>query len=66
MNFHAGRLHFAGHRWHMAGRLLAAVLIAMAVIVGAPFLAIAGVLICGTMMLAMMWMMVAMVAKHRR
>lgn len=66
MNFHAARLHFADHRWHMVGCLFALVLIATAVIVGAPVLAIAGALICGTMMLAMGWMMVAMVAKHRR
>ena len=66
MNFHAVRPHFADHRWHMAGCLLAVVLIATAIVVGAPVLAIGGVLICGTMMVAMVWMMVAMAAKHRR
>ena len=66
MNLHAVRLHFADHPWHMAGCLLAAVLIATAVVIGAPVLAIGGGLICATMMIAMVWMMVAMAAKHRR
>jgi hypothetical protein len=66
MNFHTVRPYFGDHRWHMVGCLVAVVLIATAVIVGAPVLAIAGALICGTMMVAMVWMMVAMVAKHRR
>ena len=66
MNFQAARPYFADHRWHMAGCILAGVLIVAAVVIGAPVLAIAGALICGTMMVAMAWMMVAMVTKHRR
>jgi hypothetical protein len=38
----------------------------MAVIFGLPVLAVLGGLLCATMMIGMVWMMVAMGAKHHR
>ena len=65
MNFQAVRQHFSEHRLHMAGCMFAAMLVIVAIIFGAPVLAIFGALICGGMMLMMVWMMVGMVGKHR-
>jgi hypothetical protein len=65
MNVQAVRRHFAQHRLHIAGCLFAAVLVVAAVIFGAPALAILGALMCGGMMVMMVWMMVTMVGKHR-
>lgn len=64
MNFQAVRQHFAEHRLHMAGCLFAAVLVIAAVIFSAPVLAILGALMCGGMMVMMVWMMVGMAGKH--
>jgi hypothetical protein len=63
MNFQAIRQHFAGHRFHMFGCVLAAMLVIAAVVLGAPVLAILGALMCGAMMLMMVWMMVGMAGK---
>jgi hypothetical protein len=65
MNFQVVRQHFAGHRLHMLGCVFAAMLVTAAVVFGAPVLAILGALMCGGMMLMMVWMMVSMVGKHR-
>jgi hypothetical protein len=66
MNLHAIRQHFAGHRLHLVGCALAGILVVMAAVFGLPVLAVLGVLFCGAMMIGMVWMMVAMGAKHRR
>jgi hypothetical protein len=65
MNFQVVRQHFAEHRLHMAGCLFAVVLVMAAVILSAPVLAILGALMCGGMMVMMVWMMVSTVGKHR-
>jgi hypothetical protein len=66
MSFHAVRQHFAEHRLHLMGCMFAAMLVIAGVILGAPVLAIFGALICGGMMLMMVWMMVGMAGKVRR
>ena len=62
----AVRHHFADHRSHLLGCGVAAVLVVTAAILGFPVLAALGGLLCATMMIGMVWMMVAMGAKHRR
>jgi hypothetical protein len=66
MDFHAVRQHFSDHRLHMAGCAFAIVLVVAAVAFGAPVFALLGALVCGTMMVGMVWMMVGMATKHRR
>jgi hypothetical protein len=46
--------------------LLAVVLIVAAAVLDAPLLAVVGVLMCGTMMAMMVWMMAGMVRHTRR
>ncbi len=58
MNFQAIRQHFAEHRLHMVGCVFAAMLVIAAAVFGAPALAVLGALMCGGMMLMMVWMMV--------
>lgn len=65
MSFQAVRQHFAEHRLHMAGCMFAAMLVIAAAVLGAPILAILGALMCGGMMLMMVWMMVGMAGKRR-
>jgi hypothetical protein len=65
MKFQAVREHFAEHRFHMVGCLLAALLVIAALVIGAPVLAIVGALLCGGMMVMMVWMMVGMAGHHR-
>ena len=60
------RQHFANHRLHLAVCLLALAAIVSAGLMGAPMLAAIGVLMCGTMMAMMVWMMVGMVRHTRR
>jgi hypothetical protein len=55
--------HFSHHRSHLAACGIAALLIIIAIAFSVPVLAIAGVVICGTMMIAMVWMMVSMATK---
>jgi hypothetical protein len=62
----AVRHRFAGHPSHLLGCGVAIVLVAMAAILGLPVLAALGGLLCATMMIGMVWMMVAMGARHRR
>ena len=65
MNFQSVRQHFAEHRLHMAGCMFAAMLVISAIVFSAPALAILGALVCGGMMVMMVWMMVGMAGKHR-
>jgi hypothetical protein len=58
------RVHFAAHRSHMAVCALAGVLFITGIAVGTPVLVVLGALMCGAMMLGMVWMMVSM-ARHR-
>jgi hypothetical protein len=55
--------HFAQHRSHMWACGAAALLVIAAIVFSVPALAIVGAVICGSMMLAMVWMMVSM-ARH--
>jgi hypothetical protein len=60
------RHHFAGHPSHLLGCGGAIVLVVMAAVLGLPVLAVLGGLLCATMMIGMVWMMVAMGAKRHR
>jgi hypothetical protein len=62
----AVRHYFAGHPSHMLGCVVAMVLVVTAAVLGLPVLAVLGGLLCATMMIGMVWMMVAMGARHRR
>ena len=66
MNLQAVRQHFAEHRAHLAGCGFALVVVVVGAALGLPVLAAVGGLLCVTMMIGMVWMMVAMGAKHRR
>jgi hypothetical protein len=66
MNFEAIRQHFSHHRLHIAGCGLAALLVVVALAFGVPIVGVVGALICGAMMIGMVWMMVSMGAKHLR
>lgn len=52
--------HFAHHRLHMIGCGVGCLSVITALIVGVPILAITGALLCGAMMVGMVWMMYAM------
>lgn len=56
--------HFSGHRSHLLGCGVAALLVVAAIVFSVPVLAVFGALVCGAMMVGMMWMMFSM-AKHR-
>jgi hypothetical protein len=56
--------YFSQHRSHMAACGVAAVLIIAGIVFAVPALAIGGVAICGSMMIAMVWMMVSMSGRH--
>jgi hypothetical protein len=58
------RQHLTEHRSHMVVCALAAVLFITGIAVGLPVLAVLGVLMCGAMMVGMVWMMVSM-SRHR-
>jgi hypothetical protein len=60
------RHHLADHPSHLVGCGVAIVLVVMAAILGLPVLAMLGGLLCATMMIGMVWMMVAMGTKQRR
>jgi hypothetical protein len=60
----AVRDHFAQHRSHLLGCVAAGVLVVAAIVFELPILAIFGALFCVAMMIGMVWMMVAMGAKH--
>ena len=59
----AVREHFAHHPFHMVGCGVAALLVVAAVVFGVPILAGAGALMCGAMMVGMVWMMFTMTSK---
>jgi FtsH-binding integral membrane protein len=59
------REHFASHPWHMVGCGVAGLLVIAAIASGTPILAVAGALMCGAMMIGMVWMMFAMASKGR-
>jgi hypothetical protein len=61
----AVRAHFAQHPAHMLGCGIAALLVIAAIVFGLPVLAVFGAVFCGVMMIGMVWMMIAMVAKAR-
>lgn len=60
-----GRQLHAGHHWMHYACLLAIVAVIAAIVFDAPVLALMGGLFCAAMMVAMVWMMVAM-ARQRR
>jgi hypothetical protein len=66
VNFRTVRQHFADHQLRMVGCVFAAMLVIAAAFLSLPVLAVLGALMCGTMMIAMVWMMVGMGTKHRR
>jgi hypothetical protein len=55
--------HFAEHPLHMLGCGVAALLVVVAIVFSIPILAVFGALMCGAMMIAIVWMMFSMVAK---
>ena len=57
--------HFTTHPSHLLGCGVAALFVIAAIVLGLPVLAILGALICGAMMIMMVWMAVGMVAKGR-
>jgi hypothetical protein len=58
--------HMSHHPSHMLGCAVAALLVIIAVVFSVPFLAVAGVVLCGSMMIMMVWMMVSMASKGHR
>ena len=57
--------HFAQHTSHLLGCGAAALLVVAAIVFRLPILAVFGALICGAMMIGMVWMMFSMVSKGR-
>lgn len=57
--------HFAQHTSHVLGCVVAGLLVLAAIVFSLPILAVFGVLMCGAMMIGMVWMMFAMVSKGR-
>jgi hypothetical protein len=57
--------HFAQHPSHMLVCGVAALLVIVAIVFSAPILAVFGALMCGAMMIGMVWMMFSMVSKGR-
>ena len=57
--------HFHQHPFHLLACGVAALLVVAAIVLGAPVLAILGGLMCGVMMIGMVWMMFAMASKAR-
>jgi hypothetical protein len=61
----AVRDHFAHHTSHLLGCGAAGLLVVGAVVFSVPILAALGALVCGAMMIAMVWMMLSMASKGR-
>jgi hypothetical protein len=59
------RDHFAQHPSHMLGCGAAGLLVIAAIVSSIPILAIFGALMCGAMMIGMIWMMFSMASKGR-
>jgi hypothetical protein len=60
----AVRDHFAQHRSHLLGCGVAGLLVVAAVVFSIPILAVFGALMCGVMMVGMVWMMFSMVSSE--
>ena len=58
--------HFGQHRSHLLGCGVAALLVVVAIVFKIPILGLLGALVCGAMMIGMVWMMVSMASKHRQ
>jgi len=56
--------HFSHHRSHLWGCGVAALLVVAAIVFDIPILFVFGALMCGAMMLMMVWMMVSMASKN--
>jgi hypothetical protein len=61
----AVRDHFAQHRSHLLGCGVAGLLVVGAIVFSIPILAVFGALMCGLMMVGMVWMMFSMASKGR-
>ena len=57
--------HFAHHPSHLLGCGLAGLLVVAAIVFSLPILAVFGALMCGAMMIGMVWMMFSMASKGR-
>jgi uncharacterized membrane protein len=57
--------HFAQHTSHLLGCVAAGLLVVAAIVFSIPILAVFGVLMCGAMMIGMVWMMFSMATKGR-
>ena len=57
--------HFAQHPSHLLGCGAAGLLVVAAIVFSIPILAVFGALMCGAMMIGMVWMMFAMASKSR-
>jgi hypothetical protein len=58
--------HFAQHTSHLLGCGAAALLVVVAIVVQVPILGLFAALVCGAMMVGMVWMMLTMAYKNRR
>jgi hypothetical protein len=57
--------HFAQHPSHLLGCGVAGLLVVAAIVFSIPILAVVGALMCGAMMIGMVWMMFSMASKGR-
>lgn len=57
--------HFAHHPSHLVICGVAGLLVVIAIAFNLPILAFFGALMCGAMMIGMVWMMFAMASKNR-
>ena len=55
--------HLAQHPSHLLGCGVAVVLVVAAIVLSVPIFAVFGGLLCGVMMIGMVWMMFSMVSK---
>jgi hypothetical protein len=61
----AVKQHFAAHTFHWMACGVAGLLVVGAIVFGIPVLAVFGALMCGAMMIGMVWMMLSMVSHGR-
>ena len=57
--------HMSSHPSHMIGCGVAAVLVVVAIVFSLPALAVLGAVVCGAMMIGMVWMMFSMAIRAR-
>jgi hypothetical protein len=62
----ADKDHFTQHTSHLLGCGAAAVLVVVAIVFQVPMLGLFAALLCGAMMVGMVWMMLTMASKNRR